>query len=96
MSTPSERAAQRCEYVPVEGDPAIRVCVTHDPEFGLYGDELCRFDGQNGPAHEADVLAQAIRIMRKYRGGLGSTIAILQETEQAVRRIARSAEGERS
>jgi hypothetical protein len=30
-----------CDYQPVEGDPAIRVCVTHDPEFGLYGDELC-------------------------------------------------------
>lgn len=30
-----------CRYEPVEGDPAIRVCVTHDPDLGLYGDESC-------------------------------------------------------
>jgi hypothetical protein len=77
-----------CRYEPVEGDPAIRICVTHDPEFGLYGDELCRFDGQDGPAHEADVLAEAARIMRKHRGGLATTIAVLVETEEALRRIA--------
>ena len=75
-----------CRYEPVEGDPAIRICVTHDPELGLYGDELCRFDGQDGPAAEADTLAEAIKIIRKYRGGLGTTIAVLAETEQALRR----------
>lgn len=36
---PGEKAA--CKYLPVPGDPAIRVCVTHDPDYGLYGDELC-------------------------------------------------------
>lgn len=30
-----------CVYQDVPDDPAIRVCVTHDPEFGLYGDEAC-------------------------------------------------------
>jgi hypothetical protein len=38
----------KCNYQPVEGDPAIVVCVTHDPEFGLYGDEWCPQD--TGPA----------------------------------------------
>lgn len=36
-----------CEYQDVPGDPAIRVCVVHNPDFGLYGDEFCaqvRFD----------------------------------------------------
>jgi hypothetical protein len=32
---------QPCDYQPVEGDPAVRVCVTHDPDLGLYGDEQC-------------------------------------------------------
>lgn len=32
---------QPCDYQPAEGDPAIRVCVTHDPDLGLYGDEEC-------------------------------------------------------
>lgn len=30
-----------CDYQPAEGDPAIRVCVTHDRDLGLYGDEDC-------------------------------------------------------
>jgi hypothetical protein len=81
-----------CKYEPVEGDPAIRICVTHDPEFGLFGDELCRFDGQDGPEHEADVLAEAIAIMRKHRGGLATTIAVLTETEQALRQAAAKGE----
>jgi hypothetical protein len=28
-------------YLGVPGDPAIRVCITHNPLFGLYGDEEC-------------------------------------------------------
>lgn len=32
---------QPCDYQPAEGDPAVRVCVTHAREFGLYGDEEC-------------------------------------------------------
>jgi hypothetical protein len=31
----------QCAYQAFADDPAIRVCVTHNPEFGLYGDELC-------------------------------------------------------
>lgn len=89
-------ASERCRYEPVEGAPAIRICVTHDPEFGLYGDELCRFDGQDNPAHEAEVLAEAAQIMRKYRGGLGTTIAVLEETQHALEEIARNAEANQS
>jgi hypothetical protein len=37
-------APARCDYQPVDGDPAIRVCATHDPELGLYGDERCAQD----------------------------------------------------
>jgi hypothetical protein len=33
-----------CDYQPVEGDPAITVCVTHNPDLGLYGDEWCEQD----------------------------------------------------
>jgi hypothetical protein len=40
--------AARCAYQPAEGDPAVRVCVTHDPGLGLYGDEWCAQD--NGGA----------------------------------------------
>jgi hypothetical protein len=39
-----DQPAARCDYQQVDGDPAIRVCVTHDPEFGLYGDEWCAQD----------------------------------------------------
>jgi hypothetical protein len=34
----------RCDYQTVDGDPAIRVCATHGPEFGLYDDERCALD----------------------------------------------------
>ena len=34
----------RCVYQAVEGNPAIRVCVTHRPEYGLHGDEWCPWD----------------------------------------------------
>jgi hypothetical protein len=30
-----------CDYQRVEGDPAIRVCLAHNPDFGLYDDEVC-------------------------------------------------------
>lgn len=36
--------AGKCVYQTVEGDPAIRICVTHNPDFGLYGDEWCEHD----------------------------------------------------
>jgi hypothetical protein len=31
-------------YASVDGDAAIRVCLTHDPDFGLYGTESCAGD----------------------------------------------------
>lgn len=37
-----------CDYKPVEGDPSVRVCMRHDPELGLYGDELCPQDKSHG------------------------------------------------
>lgn len=38
-------------YEQVPGDPAIRVCVTHNPEFGLYGDEECHAGDPGYAAH---------------------------------------------
>lgn len=35
---------EACKYEDVPGDPAIRVCVTHDRDFGLYGGEFCAHD----------------------------------------------------
>jgi hypothetical protein len=35
-------------------------------------------------AREAEVLAEAARIMRKYRGGLSTTIAVLEETQRMI------------
>lgn len=42
----TSKTTAQCQYEQVDGDPAIRVCVTHDPELGLYGDEWCPEDGQ--------------------------------------------------
>ena len=33
-----------CIYQYVEGDPAIRVCITHDTDYGLYGEDYCPLD----------------------------------------------------
>lgn len=79
MSNPAER----CRYVPAPDD-----CLTHDPDLGLYRDEACRFDHGPDLTHEADVLAEAARIIRRHRGGLGTVIAVLEETEQALRNAA--------
>jgi hypothetical protein len=37
----TDTAQQSCVYEQVEGDAAIRVCLTHDRDFGLYADEWC-------------------------------------------------------
>lgn len=37
---PSRRPAA-CRYEQDTGDPAVRVCLTHAPDLGLYGDEAC-------------------------------------------------------
>jgi hypothetical protein len=29
------------DYQPVDGDLAIRICMIHNPELGVYGDEEC-------------------------------------------------------
>lgn len=34
---------------------------------------------------EADVLAEAIQVMSKYRGGLSTVLAVIAETETALR-----------
>jgi hypothetical protein len=48
MANPdSERDTSRCVYQrdPLNcGDAAIQVCLTHAPDFGLYGDEWCSKD----------------------------------------------------
>jgi hypothetical protein len=56
-----------CDYRPVAGDPAIRVCAAHDPELGLYGGEFCAgeavtVDGAH-MAHVADALQLADRAL---------------------------------
>lgn len=38
---------------------------------------------------EADVLRQAYAIIKQYRGGLETTLAVIEETEQALRAKAR-------
>jgi hypothetical protein len=40
--------AAGCVYEETDGDPAIVVCVTHDPDYGLYGDEWCPHDEDSG------------------------------------------------
>ena len=39
-----------------------------------------RAAGPFGPAGEAAVLRQAAEVVRRYRGGLGTTLAVLEET----------------
>jgi hypothetical protein len=43
---------------------------------------------KDDPQHEANVLREAIAIMREHRGGLETTIAVLEETERALRNAA--------
>lgn len=39
------------------------------------------------PANEATVLDLAYVVMEKYRGGLGTTLAVLDETAKAIRQL---------
>lgn len=39
------------------------------------------------PVNEATVLDLAYVVMEKYRGGLGTTLAVLDETAKAIRRL---------
>lgn len=54
-----------CDYQPAEGDPAIRVCVTHDRNLGLHGDEDCA-GGLNQEADQAalDAVCAAVAVNR--------------------------------
>jgi len=46
-------------------------------------------DDSSKMAAEADVLRQAHAIIKQYRGGLETTLAVIEETEQALRAQAR-------
>lgn len=80
--------AAPCDYQPVDGDPAIRVCMTHDPELGLYGDEWCAHDTGSAPDADAEAAAQAFEAVcaavAASRPGLS-----LREVERAAAALAR-------
>lgn len=44
-----------CVYEEVPGDPAIVICQTHGPDYGLYGDELCPQDADGSARAKAGI-----------------------------------------
>jgi hypothetical protein len=46
------------------------------------------------PANEATILDLAYVVMEKYRGGLGTTLAVLDETAKAIRQLGSDATGD--